>query len=135
MLFYTAYLFPIFEYCCNILWKENRKIYMPNLENTNSNLKNYSRPSKEKTIRKYILKIKILPVKERCIFHTGVQVFKALNHTSPQYIRALRTISKNQKYNLRSITHGNVICLTNHVLNILMTHSNLIPCFFIFLYR
>jgi hypothetical protein len=90
--------------------KRKQKINMANIQNTNTNLQNYSRPSNEKPIRENLYKrLKVLPFKKRCIFHTGVQVYKALNNMSHQYIRDLLTISYNQKYNLRSISHGNLI--------------------------
>jgi hypothetical protein len=48
-------------------------------------------------------RLNILPFKKRCIFHTGVQVYKALNNMSPQYIRDLLTISNNQDRYLTEI--------------------------------
>jgi hypothetical protein len=82
---------------------------MPYIQNTNPNLQNYSKPSMTKRSENLNKRLKILPFKKRCIFRTGVQVYKAPNNMSPQYIRDLLTKSYNQKYNLRSISYLNLI--------------------------
>lgn len=109
MLFYNAYLLPIFDYCCNIWGKENKK-YICQIYKIQTRICKIilDLPMRKQSENLY-KRLKILPFKKRCIFHSGVQVYKALNNMSPQYIRDLLTISNNQKYNLRSISHGNLI--------------------------
>ena len=56
-------------------------------------------------------KLKIMPFKQRYIFHIAVQVFKILNDLCPVYMKSLINTSKNTRYALRSESKQD-LCLT-----------------------
>ena len=108
IMFYNAYILPIFDYCCPI-WGKDNKTYINKLSKL------------QKRIAKIILKYPQLPqsadpLKEldwlsfddRCKYHTAVQVYKIFNCMAPAYMNELLKTKHNKIYNLRSNSRNEI---------------------------
>ena len=55
---------------------------------------------------------------QRCQYHTGLMVYKAKAHLTPEYINNILTFSENDTYQLRSVSRGDIRtqkCRTNYM--------------------
>ena len=56
----------------------------------------------------------------RCIYYTGVLIYKSISHLVRKYIEDLLQIVKNEHYNLRSTNKGDlkkIVCKTGYLQN------------------
>ena len=135
MLFYNAYIMPIFDYCCHIWGKEN-KTYINKINKIQVRI---AKIILDKPLRAHseniFAEIQLLSFNRRCMYHTAVLVYKTLNNMSPSYLSESLIVSNNSSYNLRSKSHRDIVLVSTPRTNYLkdtfqfygMTIWNCIP--------
>ena len=88
-LFYNSYMLSQIDYCC-VVWANgssssiNKVVKMQKKSARTILQKSYDTPSSQ-----LFTQLKWMSFKNRCNYHTGVLVYKALNHLTPSYITEL----------------------------------------------
>ena len=109
LLYYNAYILPIFDYCCHI-WGKNNQSYVKKV----SALQNRAariilRKPKRSPSNGLIENLKWLCFNDRCKYHCATLVYKILNGLAPCYLKDLITIANNNRYSLRSATKQDLV--------------------------
>ena len=102
ILFYNAYILPVFDYCCSI-WGITTQAYMKKitiLQKRSAKIILF-KPSRTPSLELF-KNLEWLTFENRCKYQTAVLVYKSLHDLTPIYIRELVKVSKNEHYNLRS---------------------------------
>ena len=108
ILFYNAYILPVFDYCCSIWGKGTQKHQkkMTILQKRAAKIilfKPFTTPS-----NKLFKELDWLTFENRCKYQTAVLVYKSLHDLTPYYIRELVNLTSNDKYNLRSSSRQDI---------------------------
>ena len=102
VIFFNAYILPLFDYCCNI-WG-NCNAYC--LDKLNKLLKRSARVILEADIStpsSLLFKcLNWIDIEHRLLCYKAILVFKTLNGTVPNYLQERFMVTFNQNYNLRS---------------------------------
>lgn len=108
-LFYNAYIMSIFDYCCTI-WGKGNKRYINKISKMQGRVAKVILNKPPRTSTTDLLKeLHWLSFSDRCNYHTAVLIYKAKNNLAPKYISNLLTFSSNEKYSLRSATHNDIV--------------------------
>ena len=112
MMFYNAYILPIFDYCCPVWGKDNKhyinKIYKLQKRTAKIILKNPQISLTNEPLKE----LKWLSFQDRCKYHTAILVFKIFHNMSPAYMTDLMKIANNKTYNLRSNSRNEIALST-----------------------
>ena len=123
MIFYNSYILSQFDYCCTV-WANGNKTCSSKLNKIQKRAariilqKSYDTPS-----LKLFSKLEWLTFENRCKYHSGVMVYKALNNLTPIHISNMFTsLSSSSTRSLRSAINGNIattykIPRTNYLLH------------------
>ena len=109
LLFFNAYLLPIFDYCCTLWGKDNNtyinKVYVLQKRAAKIIL---NKPMRTPTAGLY-KQLNWLTFSDRCKYHSAILVYKTMNHMAPSYMTDVITFATNEKYNLRSAMHNDLV--------------------------
>ena len=109
VLFYNSYILPVLDYC-NTIWGScnQTQIYkLSKLQKRAARIilnKSFHTPSAI-----MFNELSWLSMSNRFKYHMGILVYKALNNIGPSYFCNLVTKSGNHSYQLRSVTHGDLV--------------------------
>ena len=92
LLFYNAYLLPIFDYCCTI-WSKNNKRYINKILILQKRAAQLILNKPNRTDGRF-KQPKWLTFTDRCKYHTALLVYKTLNHMAPSYMSDIIAVSK-----------------------------------------
>ena len=108
-LFYNSYILPVFDYCCTIWGKDNKR-YINKIYKLQKRVAKIilNKPLRSPTIG-LLKELNWLSFSDRCKYHAGVLVFKALNNMAPNYLSELLTLSNNDNYSLRSMNNCDLV--------------------------
>ena len=108
LLFYNAYITPIFDYAC-VTWQK------ANISDINRIIKLQKRSARiilnasySENSSEMFKTLKWLTFQNRCKYYTGVLVFKSLHGLTPTYINKRISFSENTNHNLRSNGKKNI---------------------------
>ncbi len=108
-LFYNSYILTSFDYCCTIWGRGTKtdlsKIYVLQKRAAKIILQKPIRtPSKE-----LFSQLNWLTFDDRCKYHAAILIYKCIDNKTPEYFNDIINFSKNSRYNLRSITHNDIV--------------------------
>ena len=107
VMFYNAYIQSTFDYCCPI-WGKGKQTQTL-LEKSQKRIAGIILTKKSSEIDENTLKqMKWLTFEKRCIYHTGMLIYKANTNLAPKYIGDLIEYANNEHYNLRSSKHKDI---------------------------
>jgi hypothetical protein len=108
-IFYNSYLLPIFDYCC-VLWGKDNKNYINKINILQKRAAKIILNKPIKTPTKGLFKsLNWLSFNERCKYHSAVLIYKVINQIAPAYLLDILTFSRNEKHNLRSSIHNDLV--------------------------
>ena len=114
MLYYNAYILPVFDYCCLVWGIGTQK----NVNRISSLQKRIARIIMNKSKRAPSIdlfkELQWLSFSDRCKYHSAVLIYKVLNGTAPSYMTDFVSFSQNNVYNLRSIANNDLILQSRH---------------------
>ena len=118
LLFYNAYILPIFDYGCTIWGKGNtsyiKKVHTLQRRICKLILKKPTRTPSAGLFRE----LHWLSFSDRCKYHAAVLVYKTLHNMAPEYMSEILTFSSNDNYSLRSISNNDLVLLRTPRTNI-----------------
>jgi hypothetical protein len=108
-MFYNSYILPIFDYCCAIWGKDNKR-YINKINMLQKRVAKIilNMPMRSPT-EGFFKQLNWLSFNDRCKYHTPVLVYKIMNHMAPTYLSDILTFSRNENHNLRSSTRNDLV--------------------------
>ena len=108
-MFYNSYILPIFDYCC-VIWGKDNKRYINKIHILQKRVAKIilNKPMRSPT-EGLFKQLNWLSFNDRCKYHTSVLVYKVINHMAPTYMSDILTFSRNERHNLRSSTHNDLV--------------------------
>ena len=108
LLFYNAYILPIFDYCFTI-WGTCNLAQLYKLSKLQKRAARIILNESFKAPSRFMFdQLSWLPLSQRFKYQIGILVYKALNNVGPFYFCNLVRMSGNDKYNLRSVSNRNL---------------------------
>ena len=112
LLFYNAYILPIFDYGC-LVWGKGTNSYVNKINSLQKRIaKIILGKSKRAPSTDLFKELKWLNFSDRCRYHSAVLVYKTLNNMAPSYMSEIVSFSENNLYMLRSITNKDLVLQT-----------------------
>jgi len=109
LLFYNAYLLPIFDNCCTI-WGKTNKRYINKILIIQKRAAKLILNKPTRTPTDGLFKqLRWLTFTDRCKYHTALLVYKTLNYMAPSYMSDIITVSTNNSYSLRSALRNDLV--------------------------
>jgi len=109
LLYYNAYLLPMFDYCSTV-WGKNNKMYINKILILQKRAAKLILNKPIRTTTDVLFKQLIwLTFTDRCKYHTALLVYKTLNHMAPSYMSDIITASTNNSYSLRSLLRNDFV--------------------------
>ena len=114
ILFYNAYIMPVFDYCCLVWGIASQKDINKISSLQKRIIKIILNKSKFTPSVELFQELNILSFSDRCKYHSAVIVYKIWNNLVPSYMSDFVSFSQNNMYNLRSITNNDVVLQNRH---------------------
>ena len=109
MLFYNAYVLPVFDYCCLVWGIGLQKDISKVLSFQKRIAKIIMNKSKRTHSAELFKELDWLSFPERCKYHSAILIYKMWQNSAPSYMSEIVTFSQNNMYNLRSIENNDIV--------------------------